>query len=174
MGGDNIVDKVIEVYFPEFRYLKKYEFDYPQIRGKFEIPSSFYIKSTGHFNAIEAILCYNQLAFTFFANSIHQRIDELMKLDPVSFEDFVDVRQLPDSYVAKINDLKFKKPIEPASFYGKLKLNKASKFGKSAFLSTEIDFWDDFGGEASGNILLAFVSRPKIMSSQDLYLKASK
>jgi FcoT-like thioesterase domain len=162
MGGDILMEKVLEVYFPQFRYLKHSEFSYPEIKGKFEIPSSFYVTSTGHFNGIEAILCYNQLAFTFFANSIEKKIPELMRLDPVSLEDFVSTRQLPDSYIAKINSLKFKRPIDSLNFYGELKLIRPSKLGRTAFLSTKINFWDDHGGSASGDILLAFVSQPEV------------
>lgn len=35
--------------------------------GNFTIGESAYIRSTGHFNAVELILCFNQLAYSAFA-----------------------------------------------------------------------------------------------------------
>jgi len=160
MGVDTLMDSVLEVYFPQCRYLKSVNFHYPEIRGEFGISSSCYIKSTGHFNAVEAIICYNQLAYTFFAHGIDERVEELMKLETLSFEDFSRNRQLPDSYIVDIRHLKFRKPINSSKFYGDMKLNKASKVGSSAaFFLTGINFWDDGNGKASGEFLLAFVPR---------------
>ncbi len=88
MGVDTLMNTVLEVYFPNCRYLKSADFHYPEIKGEFGISSSCYIESTGHFNAVEAIICYNQLAYTFFAHGIDERIEELMKLETLSFGDF--------------------------------------------------------------------------------------
>jgi len=159
MGIDLLMEKVLEIYFPQCRYLKSANFHYPEINGEFEIPASFYVKGTGHFNAVEAIICYNQLAYTFFAHGIDGRVEELMKFDSLSFDEFARERQLLDSFIVSIRELKFKRPINPHQFYGYMKLNKASKMGKSAFFMTEINFSDNSNGEALGEILLAFVPR---------------
>jgi hypothetical protein len=159
MSGDFLMEKVLEVYFPECRYLKSCEFNYPKIKGEFEIPSSCYIKSTGHFNAVEAIICYNQLAYTFFAHTIKNNIEEIVKLNPGSFDEFSKERQLPDSYIVKIDDLRFKKPIDSSKFYANLHLIQVSKMGKAGFLKTKINFWDNYKGESSGEVLLAFITR---------------
>lgn len=44
--------------------------------GNFSIPESVYIRSTGHFNAVELVLCFNQLAYSAFAPAVrHGEID---------------------------------------------------------------------------------------------------
>lgn len=43
-------------------------------RGTFEIPESCYIDDTGHFNAVEFNICYNQLAYVLFGKCIQQGI----------------------------------------------------------------------------------------------------
>ena len=40
-------------------------------KGRFSIPESCYIDSTGHFNAVEFNICYNQLAYVLFAGCIN-------------------------------------------------------------------------------------------------------
>ena len=39
-------------------------------KGRFSIPESCYIDDTGHFNAVEFNICYNQLAYVLFAGVI--------------------------------------------------------------------------------------------------------
>lgn len=41
--------------------------------GNFTIGESAYIRSTGHFNAVELILCFNQLAYSAFCSGRPQR-----------------------------------------------------------------------------------------------------
>jgi len=38
--------------------------------GNFTIGDSAYIRSTGHFNAVELIICFNQLAYSAFAPAV--------------------------------------------------------------------------------------------------------
>jgi len=43
-----------------------------EIAGRFCIPHSFYIESTGHFNAIEFIICFDQLHYVFFGEAVQR------------------------------------------------------------------------------------------------------
>src|SRR5690348_5245638 len=41
--------------------------------GDFAIPESCYIADTGHFNAVEFNICYNQLAYTLLAACVEHK-----------------------------------------------------------------------------------------------------
>src|SRR5262245_56508099 len=79
---DAFVADILRPYRAHARYLKSAEITHvhdkavPQGRGKpsslitgmgrFSIPESCYIDHTGHFNAVEFNICFNQLAYVVF------------------------------------------------------------------------------------------------------------
>ena len=66
-----LLARVLTPYKPHCRYLRTAAVRYATARsiaaasGTFSIPESCYIASTGHFNAVEFNICYNQLTYCF-------------------------------------------------------------------------------------------------------------
>jgi hypothetical protein len=68
---------VLAPYKLNCRYLLSVVAEYGQkgcslasARAEFSIPESCYIASTGHFNAVEFNICYNQLAYSLMGSRI--------------------------------------------------------------------------------------------------------
>jgi len=155
MSIEDTLREVIEPYISDCRYLKEAELDcngeFPKAIGKFEIPRSFYCIKTGHFNAVEAMICYNQLAYTMFGECSQKGM--IGSHEPMSLEKFKSLQIV--SYIVKIKELIFKKPINPQHFHGKIELLRASNISNNLFLCTKFEFADDGEGFASGKALLA-------------------
>ena len=72
-----LLARVLTPYKPHCRYLRTAAVRYAGAKpiavasGTFSIPESCYIASTGHFNAVEFNICYNQLAYVLFAGCIN-------------------------------------------------------------------------------------------------------
>lgn len=130
--------------------------------GDFGIESSCYIDDTGHFNAAEFIICFNQLMYTALAESVRRGL--LPELSGWRLEDFW-ARQLPDVLIHRLRST-FSRPISAAAFRGSFQIAAAALAGQSRpggllALDTEIAFADDAGGRASGEIRLALVNLPE-------------
>jgi hypothetical protein len=148
------LEQALYPYRKECKLLKKAEFFYPEINGIFEIPHSFYLNQgliSGHFNAVDLILCYNQLSYSFFTEAIKQKL--IPEIQNISNEEFKQL-QLEACLITSINEIKFRKPIIPDSFLGKLKLDKIKKINENYFCKTSIDFEN---GKAAGNVDLALI-----------------
>ena len=146
-----IIEKVFELYKVECQYLIKAELDYPIAKGIFKIPRSFYTKEgieSGHFNATDMMICYNQLAFAFFIDSIQRDLIQGIEKN-LSLE-----RRFQEGLIIGMNNIKFRKPINPKEFEGKIKLEKIiPKRDDLIFFNTSYDFEN---GKATGNVDLAF------------------
>lgn len=135
--------------------------------GRFCIPSSCYIQSTGHFNAVEFLICFNQLAYTslgygvthgLFAGLAESWGSETTraKLDTVTEKVFFD-NQLSSMLILKA-ETRFQKFIDAADFRATLSIQSMFTRRDTVFVETECRFSDDRGGKAEGNVLLAYAS----------------
>lgn len=129
--------------------------------GDFSIPQSCYIDDTGHFNAVEFNICYNQLAYVTFAEAIKEGYlqkfsPNLYKNSNFELEAYLE-NQLSSMLIVKFNS-KFLKGINSRSFSAEFTIEKISARKGSSFSNTKIEFFDDFGGSANGNILLAYAN----------------
>ncbi len=154
MGIENTLHEMLEPYIPECRYLKEAELDFPEVRGKFSIPNPFYCIGTGHFNAVEAIICYNQLGYTMVAEWIAQGL--IGSAGQIPLEEYKKL-QAQSSYIARIDKLKFSNPIDATDFYGMISLEKTLRLKDTVFLSTKFKFWDENKGKATGSALSVIV-----------------
>lgn len=136
-----------------------------KMHGEFKIPVSCYIDSTGHFNAVEYIICYNQLAYFAFGelistgllktlpiNSTNEKVAIL--INELTYEAYLK-KQLESMYILK-SETKFKAPIEPGLFYADLSIRKILYRKGTFFIKTDCRFYDDIRGEADGEITLAY------------------
>jgi hypothetical protein len=137
--------------------------------GEFRIPSSCYIKDTGHFNAVEFLICYNQLAYSTFGHLFDGEYfndSGFMKISPgasqalarISIDAFFK-NQLSSMLILKTST-RFKGLIDAKYFTGTLSINKIKNRSNTLFAETTCVFRDNNGGYADGEVLLAY--QPKL------------
>jgi (3R)-3-[(carboxylmethyl)amino]fatty acid synthase len=149
----DLLARVMTVYKPDCRYLLSATFERagePRhggrvgVRGRFRIPDSCYIAETGHFNAVELNICYNQLIYFTIAKSVKEAA--MWPLSEWTMAQFFD-RQLPDMFITDYNAT-FRRHMRGREFWGELDvvgatrrdggngplviLNTLSRFGEDA------------------------------------------
>jgi hypothetical protein len=125
--------------------------------GHFSIPESCYIDDTGHFNAVEFNICYNQLAYVLFAKCIDAGLIHRLrtgKIDVISLPDFKR-HQLPAMVIVSLES-RYYKQLDSTNFTAELTINKMSPVGSAWFFFTTITFADREGIKANGSVVLAF------------------
>ncbi|MCV7075750.1 FcoT family thioesterase [Mycobacterium szulgai] len=161
---EELLRRVLEPYsYKGCRYLLDAQYrataDSVLAYGNFTIAESAYIRSTGHFNAAELILCFNQLAYSAFAPAILN--EEIPVLRGWSIADYFDY-QLP-SMLIKTTATRFRRPINAQKFSARL-LCKDFRVIERALryllVPCAIEFWDEDGGSACGEIELAALNIP--------------
>ena len=155
-----MLDTVLEPYKPNCRYLKSATVEHgssdPLIKacGIFSIPESCYIVNTGHFNAVEFNICYNQLTYCLLAKCIEcELVDSLAGWDLAEFSR----RQLPDFLITRFFS-SFRKPLKADEFVGRVQLLKVSTRREAIFMKTTCQFDDRCGGRADGGATFAIVN----------------
>lgn len=158
---DSFVQKVMKPYRTNTTYLQSAEFvQKPEeglsgltMEGVFNIPESCYIDDTGHFNAVEYNICYNQIGYVFLGHCIkHGLIPALSAYDEATFFE----KQLSNILIVKIAS-SYKKPINPKQFYGTYGIKSAMVKSKCVFLETYCNFHDEGVGKSQGEVLLALL-----------------
>jgi hypothetical protein len=132
--------------------------NYFAAEGVFSIPSSFYMEPSlsndfdanryTHFNAIDAVICYNQLGFI---QTIEGGIRELLPFSHfnIDINSLRTVKTTINILIAKIN-ITFVRPIDPTDFTGKITINNMYFHKNMPFAETEFSFEDNKGGLAVG------------------------
>jgi hypothetical protein len=134
--------------------------------GQFEIGESCYIDDTGHFNAAEFIICYNQLMYYTLAVTVRDSLRP--EFANWTMDDYW-ARQLPNVLIYRTAS-NFSRPIDPRSFSGEFTLTDVSERKISdgmLLLPTTIRFWDSAGGRASGKIALVLTEVPEPTKTAD-------
>jgi hypothetical protein len=173
--SDEFIAGVLRPYRENARYLKSAvitQFDEKAIApdtasngsiitgsGRFSIPESCYIDATGHFNAVEFNICFNQLAYVLFgkcvdAGLMQRYVPSLGKQMPSMTE--YDRYQLPAMVIVRMEGVRFLKQMQSLDFHGEMTLNRMSFLGPVCFLFTSIAFSDHEGLKAKGSVVLAF------------------
>lgn len=117
----------------------------------FQIPKSCYIDDTGHFNAVEFNICYNQLMYYTIAKAVKEQGAEMF-----SHWDMAMYwrRQLPDIFITEFKS-NFKRPLESNNFYGEIEFVAFRLIRNLQVISTLIRFTDDGRGYCEGSVKLA-------------------
>ena len=132
----------------------------PTVSGDFEIGESCYIDDTGHFNAVEFNICYNQLIYYLIAKSVQERL--LPALRDWTLDDFWRA-QLPDILITDFSS-RFKRTMRGKRFFGSVSLADVERLDESAWwkpmivLHTSCRFWDEQGGLAVGKVTIAIMN----------------
>jgi hypothetical protein len=126
-------------------------------KGRFSIPESCYIDSTGHFNAVEFNICYNQLAYVLFAGCINAGLMHKVRAGAFEVPSMGEFKrhQLPAMMIVSLESRYFK-PLNSKDFTAELTINKISAVGSAWFFFTTITFSDSEGVKAKGSVTLAF------------------
>lgn len=124
--------------------------------GRFSIPCSCYIDDTGHFNAVEFNICFNQLAYVLFGKCLEADILKNLRLEgaSVSFGDFRR-HQLASMLIVSIES-RYYRMLRSEDFTAELTINRISASGGAYFCFTSITFADAEGIKSKGTVLLAF------------------
>jgi FcoT-like thioesterase domain len=133
--------------------------------GYYSIPNSCYIQSTGHFNAVEYLICFNQLAYTTFGYLIAERVlAELpssrassacrAELEKLTIDRFFS-KQLSSMLILK-TETRFTKVIDASDFRAELAVNSVFYRKGTLFTQTTCRFTDKQGGSSDGSVLLAY------------------
>jgi hypothetical protein len=126
--------------------------------GEFQIPESWYIRDTGHFNSIEFNICYNQLVYTLIGQCVLNGL--VSDLSSMTFDEYL-ARQLPDVLIAKFSSA-FKRPMDSRDFRGTVSLNGITSRPRLMLLRTSCSFEGSDGGYSEGDITLTIVQRDPI------------
>ncbi|RNE50023.1 FcoT family thioesterase [Corynebacterium alimapuense] len=145
-------------------YLQELEFTHSEAgissRGSFGIDESCYIDDTGHFNAAEFIMCYNQLMYATIAVAVNYGgTDEFAGWN---LQDYWD-RQLPNVLIQEFWS-RYSRPISARRFQGEFTIDQVdrSRLDRGILkLSTSVSFHDEAGGRARGTVLLALTDLPE-------------
>ncbi len=120
--------------------------------GVFSIPESCYVDESGHFNAVEFVICYNQIMYVSLAYAVE---NEFLESFIENLEEFYR-KQISDVYISKFES-HYKSPINAREFEGVCRITGSKKMHRTMYLKTEIGFSDNSGGSAYGSVDLAIV-----------------
>ncbi|BBY98957.1 FcoT family thioesterase [Mycolicibacterium fallax] len=161
---EDLLTRVLEPYSHKgCRYLRTASYKATETSmfslGTFAIAESSYIRSTGHFNAAEMMVCFNQIAYSAFAPAILN--EQIPPFRGWSIEDYFD-HQLP-SMLIKNFSARFSRPINAAGFSARLwceDFEVVDRTWRYLRIPCTIEFWDADGGFASGEVELAALNIP--------------
>jgi hypothetical protein len=122
-------------------------------KGEFTIADSCYIDDTGHFNAVEYNICYNQLGYSYIAHCIANQL--IRELEDYDVETFLK-KQLANFLIAKIGS-SFPKMLNAKKFYGTFGISSIKKTARFTFLQTYCIFHDDYNGRSAGEVSIAIL-----------------
>jgi hypothetical protein len=156
----HLLARVLTPYKSHCRYLRTAAVRYAATgsiaaaTGTFAIPESCYIASTGHFNAVEFNICYNQLTYCLLAKCIEDGALEVF--DGWTLAEF-SRRQLSDYLIARFFSA-FHKPLTAATFHGEVEIAQVAVRRDATFMKTTCRFSDDAGGRAAGGATIVVVN----------------
>lgn len=121
------------------------------MHGEFGIGESCYIDDTGHFNAVEFNICYNQVCYLYLAHCIRNGLVE--ELDHYDLAGFYD-KQLSNVLIVDMSS-RYKSVLNPRKFYGEFRIRSARRSSRATLLKTGIAFRDDSKVRCLGEVSLA-------------------
>jgi hypothetical protein len=162
-----VLDAMLSPYLPDVRYLQSVLIevkapDEPDGRngcvivghGEFVSPMRpWYIRDTGHFNAMEFNLCFNQIAYSTVAQCVAEKmIPSLRHMDFGLFRE----RQLSHMLITRLES-RFRKPMQSGRFSGEFVLDVAVRHGDTVWLKTRCSFGAGGITYSSGKVDLAIL-----------------
>lgn len=161
-GGDTdaaLLADVLRPYRLHCRYLQTAAVSTDPVRAScdFVIPESCYIDDTGHFNAVEFNICYNQMAYYLIAASIKNDLIEVF--EPWTLADFWRL-QLGNILITDFKSM-FRQQMRGRVFSGEVVIDDVSylegagRWESLLVIRTSCRFWDESGGHCRGAVRIA-------------------
>ncbi|TCO60646.1 FcoT family thioesterase [Actinocrispum wychmicini] len=159
----DLLGQVLECYKPHCRYLKTMAVSLVdgQVSGTAElaIGESCYIEDTGHLNAVEVNIAYNQMLYYVVAMAVREKMAPV-----VSTWTMAEYwrRRLPDILITRLVS-RFQWPVDPRAFQGEFTLTNISQRRLTpsspplVALDTAFRFWDDRRGRSDGEVTVAII-----------------
>ncbi|HEY2576959.1 MAG TPA: FcoT family thioesterase [Streptosporangiaceae bacterium] len=167
---EDLMARVLRCYRPNCRYLTAMTVSVTgsgsgtdiAVRGfaGLAIGESCYIDDTGHLNAVEVNISYNQMCYYVIAKLVQEQLGPVFSTWTMA--DFWR-HQLPDILITKLVS-RFRRPIDRSCFFGEFEFGhvKRRRFDPAGpslvALDTAFRFWDDRDGCADGEVVAAIVS----------------
>lgn len=154
-----LLDDILHVYKPHCRYLKRAVVEpgtagepLPVVlRGDFGIAESCYIDDTGHLNAVEVNIAFNQAYYVLTAQACASGlVPELADWNLERFRRWY----LEGSLIHDLSS-RFKRVIDPRAFQGEIAIASAVRTRRFVVLKLTHRFWDANDGLASGAVTMA-------------------
>jgi hypothetical protein len=163
-SDDELLVQVLRPYKQNCKYLKSASVSSQSgsvtAQCEFSIPESCYIDDTGHLNAVEVNISYNQMMYYAVAKSVKEGL--LEGFASWTLDDYWR-HQLPDILIARFGG-NFRRPINARSFSGEiefLSVERRSPGGNPLIVAdTSYRYWDSAGGRCDGEVKLAIVNGP--------------
>ena len=159
--SDSTLETVLTPYKPHCRYLRSATVETNgngasllKAHGRFSIPESCYIADTGHFNAVEFNICYNQLTYCLLAQAIDNQL--LDALRTWSLSEFTR-RQLSDFLIVNFSST-FRQPLNARHFEGWVQINKIFVRQRNIFMKTSCGFDDLSGATSHGGAVIVILN----------------
>ncbi|QNK61093.1 hypothetical protein H7F33_10915 [Pedobacter sp. PAMC26386] len=157
----DFIKRVLNPYREHTTYLKHAVFHIEpdkviqglKVTGDFAIAQSCYIDDTGHFNAVEYNICYNQLGYVFLGHCIKNQL--IPELKDYTEETFFH-KQLTHILIVKINS-SFSRLLNAKGFSGIWGITAIKKTAQCTFLYTYCNFHDINGGSSKGEVVLGIL-----------------
>ncbi|MEU5309444.1 FcoT family thioesterase [Streptomyces sp. NPDC021562] len=159
-----LLPQVLRPYKPHCKYLRSATVSTRTgrvaARCELAIPESCYIDDTGHLNAVEVNISYNQMMYYAVAKTVKERL--LDEFAGWTMDDYWR-HQLPDILIARFSGT-FRRPINARAFSGEiefLSVERRTPGGRPMLVAdTVYRYWDEAGGRCDGTVKLAFVDAP--------------
>jgi len=165
-----LLERVLQPYRSNCRYVLGATLEHPgdrrpprpddpqswvAVHGPCAIPASCYIDDTGHFNAVELNITYNQLLYAGLAGIVRHRL--LAELQPWDLDVFWR-KQLPDVLIVEYH-ARFKRPLDPRRFSGRFEVREVlpKPHKRMVLLRTSCEARSDDGGHAAADVVIALV-----------------
>ena len=158
--------QVLRPYRDSARYLKSAEVHASAgevaVIGEFSIGQSCYIDDTGHFNAVEFNICYNQAAYYLFAKAVQERLVD--SFAPWSLDDFWQ-QELATMLICRFES-RFRRMLDSRSFGGEVRIAEPvirERPGKEPvmFVDMTVRFWYGDGDACDGLVTAAVTNLPR-------------
>jgi hypothetical protein len=167
---DDLHQRVLAPYLPHARYVHRAALvqqgngssprlaqpsSWLRVEGECGFEEPCYIAATGHLNAVECNITYNQLLYLGLAAIVRARL--LPELRHWSLDDFFRA-QLPDVLIGDYH-ARFRKPMGSRRYHGALAFTdvRPRPERQLLLLQTHADFHDPAGGECAVDATIALV-----------------
>ncbi len=128
-----LVEKVLNIYNPSWRYLKEVDVNYPDGTGFFRLDSTEYAETLQHLTDAEAQICLNQLCYVFFGHGIVE--GWLKGMEDLSIDEYLDMRK-NHMFVAESRKRFRRETNSREPFYGNVHVTHLRKHGNMQICAT--------------------------------------